>query len=189
MKLRKPARFAGTTREMACGKIHRATVTEADLDYVGSITIDQDLLDAADIFVGQKVDIVNVNNGARLSTYTIAGERGSGVIKINGAAAHHANPGDIVIIMAYAHVQEKFAQQMEPAVVLVDEHNRILHNGNDLGQIPAKLGKKTGRRPGGKTPRSSGTSQPQATNGSGAKTGGQKASGRRGIVNWFKSRA
>ena len=87
------------TREMAIGKIHRAVVTGADLHYVGSITVDEDLLDAANIVPGQKVDIVNVNNGERLSTYTIAGWRGSGTIQLNGAAAHKVNVGDLVIIM------------------------------------------------------------------------------------------
>ena len=84
------------TREMAIGKIHRAVVTGADLHYVGSITVDEDLLDAANIVPGQKVDIVNVNNGERLSTYTIAGWRGSGTIQLNGAAAHKVNVGDLV---------------------------------------------------------------------------------------------
>ena len=88
-------------RTMLGGKIHRATVTEADLNYVGSITIDQDLLDAAGICVNEKVQIVNNNNGARLETYTIPGERGSGVICLNGAAARLVQKGDIVIIMSY----------------------------------------------------------------------------------------
>ena len=86
------------TREMAIGKIHRAVVTGADLHYVGSITVDEDLLDAANIVPGQKVDIVDVNNGERLSTYTIAGERGGGTIQLNGAAAHKVSVGDLVII-------------------------------------------------------------------------------------------
>ena len=94
------------TREMAIGKIHRAVVTGADLHYVGSITVDEDLLDAANIVPGQKVDIVDVNNGERLSTYTIAGARGSGTIQLNGAAAHKVSVGDLVIIMAYAQVPE-----------------------------------------------------------------------------------
>ena len=103
------------TREMAIGKIHRAVVTGADLHYVGSITVDEDLLDAANIVPGQKVDIVDVNNGERLSTYTIAGERGSGTIQLNGAAAHKVTVGDLVIIMAYAQVPESLVRQVKPS--------------------------------------------------------------------------
>lgn len=125
------------TREMAIGKIHRAVVTGADLHYVGSITVDEDLLDAANIVPGQKVDIVNVNNGERLSTYTIAGWRGSGTIQLNGAAAHKVNVGDLVIIMAYAQVPESLVRQVKPSVVFVDEANRIVERGTDPGQIPA----------------------------------------------------
>ena len=102
------------TREMAIGKIHRAVVTGADLHYVGSITVDEDLLDAANIVPGQKVDIVDVNNGERLSTYTIAGERGSGTIQLNGAAAHKVSVGDLVIIMAYAQVPESLVRTVKP---------------------------------------------------------------------------
>ena len=102
------------TREMAIGKIHRAVVTGADLHYVGSITVDEDLLDAANIVPGQKVDIVDVNNGERLSTYTIAGERGSGTIQLNGAAAHKVSVGDLVIIMAYAHVPNPSCARSRP---------------------------------------------------------------------------
>ncbi|MBD4657063.1 aspartate 1-decarboxylase, partial [Xanthomonas citri pv. citri] len=87
-------------------KIHRATVTQADLHYVGSVTVDQDLLDAADILPGELVSIVDVTNGARLETYTIAGERGSGVLGINGAAAHLVHPGDIVILIAYGQMDD-----------------------------------------------------------------------------------
>lgn len=111
---------------MMHGKIHRATITEANLEYVGSITIDQDLLDAAGILPGEKVQIVNNNNGARLETYTIAGKRGSGVICLNGAAARCAMKGDIVIIIAYAQMDEAEAKALSPKVVLVDEHNAIL---------------------------------------------------------------
>lgn len=112
-------------REMVVGKIHRATVTQADVNYVGSITIDSKLLEAADIYPGQKVDVLDVNNGARLSTYTIPGEPGGGEIKINGAAAKLVNPGDLVIIIAYALIPEEEARDTEPSVVHVDEHNRI----------------------------------------------------------------
>ena len=98
-------------------KIHRVTVTEARLDYIGSITIDEDLLDAAGILPGERVFIVNNNNGARLDTYTIPGERGSGVICLNGAAARMVQPGDIVIIMAYATMTPEEARGFEPKVI------------------------------------------------------------------------
>lgn len=113
---------------MMHGKIHRATITEANLNYVGSITIDEDLLDAAGILPGEKVQIVNNNNGARLETYTIPGKRGSGVICLNGAAARCALEGDIVIIIAYAQMDEKEAKALEPKVVLVDKRNHIVKN-------------------------------------------------------------
>lgn len=113
---------------MMHGKIHRATVTEANLNYVGSITIDEDLLDATGILPGEKVQIVNNNNGARLETYTIPGKRGSGVICLNGAAARCALEGDIVIIIAYAQMDEKEAKALEPKVVLVDKQNHIVKN-------------------------------------------------------------
>lgn len=111
---------------MMHGKIHRATVTQANLNYVGSITIDEALLDAAGILPGEKVQIVNNNNGARLETYTIAGERNSGVICLNGAAARLAVEGDIVIIIAYALMDDKEARELQPKVVLVDENNHIV---------------------------------------------------------------
>lgn len=107
------------------GKIHRATVTEANLNYVGSITIDVDLLDAAGILVNEKVSIVNNNNGERFETYTIAGERGSGVVCLNGAAARKVQPGDVVIIMNYVMMQDIDAQNHKPNVVLVDANNHI----------------------------------------------------------------
>lgn len=112
-------------RTLLGGKIHRATVTQADLNYVGSITVDEDLLDAAGILVNEKVQIVNNNNGARLETYTIAGQRGSGVICLNGAAARLVQPGDVVIIMSYVLLSEPEISAHEPKVVLVDEANRI----------------------------------------------------------------
>ena len=112
-------------RTLLGGKIHRATVTQADLNYVGSITVDEDLLDAAGILVNEKVQIVNNNNGARLETYTIAGKRGSGVICLNGAAARLVQPGDVVIIMSYVLLSEPEISAHEPKVVLVDEANRI----------------------------------------------------------------
>lgn len=113
--------------ELLKSKIHRVTVTEANLSYVGSITIDQDLIDAANILPGEKVQIVNNNNGARLETYVIAGERGSGVICLNGAAARLVQPGDVVIIMAYAWMTYEEAQGFKPAVVFPDsETNRLI---------------------------------------------------------------
>ena len=112
-------------RTMLGGKIHRATVTEADLNYVGSITVDQDLLDAAGILVNEKVAIVNNNNGERFETYTIPGERGSGVVCLNGAAARLVQKGDIVIIKSYVMLSEPEIAAHEPKVVLVDEHNKI----------------------------------------------------------------
>ncbi|MDO4533407.1 MAG: aspartate 1-decarboxylase [Coriobacteriia bacterium] len=110
--------------EMLKGKIHRATVVQAEVDYVGSITVDEDLLDAAGILEYEKVQVVDVNNGQRLETYTIAGERGSGMICLNGAAARCVNPGDKVIIMCYAQVNAAEAREHRPRVVFVDEANR-----------------------------------------------------------------
>lgn len=107
-------------------KIHRATVTEANLNYVGSITIDEDILDAAGILPGEKVQIVNNNNGARLETYTIVGERGSGVVCLNGAAARLVQPGDVVIIIAYAMMDKEEAKTYEPDVVFLDHKNKIV---------------------------------------------------------------
>ena len=108
---------------MMHGKIHRATVTEANLEYMGSITIDEDLMDAAGILPGERVQLSNNTNGARLETYTIPGKRGSGVICLNGAAARCTAIGDIVIIIAYAQMDEKEARALVPKVVMVDEKN------------------------------------------------------------------
>jgi aspartate 1-decarboxylase len=116
------------------GKTHLATVTEARLDYMGSITIDQDLMDAAGILPGERVQVVNNNNGERLETYTIAGKRGSGVICLNGAAARKAQVGDTVIIIAYALMTPEEAKANEPKVVMVDEHNHAL---GDIGREKA----------------------------------------------------
>ena len=107
-------------------KIHRATVTQADLHYVGSVTGGEDLLDAAGILPLEQVDIYDITNGARLTTYALPGERGSGVIGINGAAAHLVKPGDLVILVAYGVFDEEEARNLKPTVVLVDERNRIL---------------------------------------------------------------
>ena len=106
--------------EVVKSKIHRVTVTEANLNYIGSITIDQDLLDAANLIPNEKVSIVNNNNGERLDTYVIPGERGSGVICLNGAAARKVQPGDIVIIMSYAMMDFEDAKTCKPAVVFPD---------------------------------------------------------------------
>ena len=108
------------------GKIHRATITQANLNYVGSVTIDEDLMDAAGLLEGEKVQIVNNNNGERLETYTIKGRRGSGEICLNGAAARKAAVGDIVIIIAYALMTPEEAREFKPKVVFVDEHNKIV---------------------------------------------------------------
>ncbi len=112
-------------RTMFKSKIHRATVTGADLNYMGSITIDRDLLEKADILPYEKVQVVNNNNGARLETYTILGERGSGEICLNGAAARLVQPGDQVIIISYAEYSGEDLQNYEPRVIFVDEKNRI----------------------------------------------------------------
>jgi aspartate 1-decarboxylase len=126
-------------RTMMKSKIHRATVTQADLHYVGSVTIDEDLLEAADLLAGELVHIVDVTNGARLETYTIAGPRGSGVIGINGAAAHLVHPGDTVILIAYAQVTTQEAKELEPHVVFVDSDNKIVHLGIDPTEAYADL--------------------------------------------------
>lgn len=113
------------TVEMLKGKIHRATVTQAELDYVGSITVDEELLNAAGILEYEKVQIVDINNGCRFETYTISGKAGSGMICFNGAAARCVSVGDKIIIMAYAGYDEKEAREHRPAVVFVDENNHI----------------------------------------------------------------
>ena len=112
-------------RTMCKGKIHRATVTQANLNYIGSITIDQDLLDASDIYPYEKVQVVNVSNGSRLETYAIAGARGSGVICLNGAAARLNSEGDIVIIISYGQYNEEEIRSLVPQIVFVDENNHM----------------------------------------------------------------
>ncbi|GAA2448268.1 aspartate 1-decarboxylase [Streptomyces macrosporus] len=121
-------------RTMFKSKIHRATVTEADLHYVGSVTIDADLMEAADLLPGELVHIVDITNGARLETYVIEGRRGSGVIGINGAAAHLVHPGDLVILISYAQMDDAEARSFRPRVVHVDADNRIV----DLGADPSE---------------------------------------------------
>ncbi len=118
-------------RTMMKSKIHRATVTQADLHYVGSVTVDEALLDAADLLPGELVHIVDVTNGARLETYTIAGERGSGVLGINGAAAHLVHPGDVVILIGYGQMDTAEAREHQPHVVFVDAKNKIVNVGSD----------------------------------------------------------
>ena len=127
-------------RTMMKSKIHRATVTQADLHYVGSVTVDEDLLDAADLLVGELVHIVDVTNGARIETYTIAGERGSGVLGINGAAARLVHPGDIVILIAYGQMENAEAKEYQPSVVFVDADNRVVATGPDPAEAPAGSG-------------------------------------------------
>lgn len=126
----------GWLRPMMVGKIHRATVTAAELDYVGSVTLDVDLLEGAGLLPGQQVDIVDVTNGARLTTYAIAGDPGSGVVCINGAAAHLVHPGDLVIIIAYALLPDAEARTYNPRVVHVDAANHIVSIDGDPGAAP-----------------------------------------------------
>jgi aspartate 1-decarboxylase len=118
-------------RTIFSAKIHRATVTHADLHYVGSVTVDADLLDAADLLPGEKVSIADGTNGARLETYIIEGQRGSGVLGINGAAAHLIQVGDLVILIGYQTMTDAEARTFRPRVVHVDPANRILGVGTD----------------------------------------------------------
>jgi len=111
--------------EVLKAKIHRAVVTEADLNYIGSITIDEDLMDAVGILDNEKVQVVNINNGERLETYVIKGERGSGEICMNGPAARKVQPGDIIIIIAYAWMDQEEAAAHIPSIIFPDEHNKI----------------------------------------------------------------
>ena len=127
-------------RTMLYAKLHRVTVTQADLNYVGSVTIDQTLIEAARLLPGERVDIVDVTNGNRLTTYVIEGEAGTGLICINGAAAHLIQPGDIVIIIAYAQMDEAEARSFVPRVVFVDHDNRIVDIGGDPAVVPDGFG-------------------------------------------------
>ncbi|MCW5922714.1 MAG: aspartate 1-decarboxylase [Saprospiraceae bacterium] len=115
--------------EVFKSKIHRVRVTQADLNYIGSITIDEELMEAANIMEGEKVQIVNNNNGERFETYTIRGERGSGVICLNGAAARRVQVGDVVIIISYALMTPEEAKLFSPIAIFPDEHNRLVKNG------------------------------------------------------------
>lgn len=127
-------------RTMLKSKIHRATVTQADLHYVGSVTVDEDLMAAADLLPGEQVAIVDITNGARLETYVIPGEAGSGVIGINGAAAHLVHPGDLVILISYGQMDSAEAAAYEPRVIFVDADNKILESGTDAGHAPEGSG-------------------------------------------------
>ncbi len=127
-------------RTMMTSTIHRATVTQADLHYVGSVTVDEDLLDAADLLPGELVHVVDITNGARLETYTIAGPRGSGVLGINGAAARLVHPGDLVILIAYAQLDDAEARTFRPHVVFVDAANAVTGTGDDPAEAPSGSG-------------------------------------------------
>ncbi len=131
-------------RTMLKSKIHRATVTQADLHYVGSVTIDADLCDAADLLDGEQVAIVDITNGARLETYVIRGPRGTGVVGVNGAAAHLVHPGDLVILISYAVMTDAEARAHRPRIVHVDAGNGIV----ELGADPASAGSRAGLRSG-----------------------------------------
>ena len=127
-------------RTMMISKIHRVTVTAADLHYVGSITVDADLLDAVDLLPGERVDVVDVTNGARLTTYVIPGEPGSGEVCVNGAAAHLVHPGDVVILIGYGQMDTAEAREHQPHVVFVDAANKILATGFDPAETFSDLG-------------------------------------------------
>lgn len=121
-------------RTMFKSKIHRATVTQSDLHYIGSLTVDQDLMDAADLLAGEQVSVVDITNGSRLTTYVIPGERGSRVIGVNGAAAHQVAIGDLVIVISYGAMDDAEARAFVPAVVHVNAHNEVISIGSDPGE-------------------------------------------------------
>ncbi|MDG4666638.1 aspartate 1-decarboxylase [Mycobacterium sp. 236(2023)] len=132
-------------RTLLGGKIHRATVTQADLHYVGSITIDADLMTSAGIIEGEQVHVVDITTGARIVTYAITGASGSGVIGINGAAAHLISPGNLVIIMSFLQIDESRAHDHQPKVVHVDSDNRIVALGSDPSQpVPGAVNQMAG---------------------------------------------
>ncbi len=126
-------------RTMFKSKIHRATVTQAELHYIGSLTVDLDLLEAADLLPGEQVSVVDITNGARLETYLIPGERGSGVIGVNGAAAHLIGVGDLVIVLSYAAMSDQEAREFSPTVVHVDGDNKIITVGSDPAEAAPGL--------------------------------------------------
>ena len=119
-----------TLRTVMNSKIHRATVTEADVNYIGSITIDEELIEAANISEWEKIEVLNITNGSRLETYVILGERGSGEICINGAAAHLVNPGDLVILVTYKAIEEEGISEHVPTIIHVNERNKIVDIDN-----------------------------------------------------------
>jgi aspartate 1-decarboxylase len=131
-------------RTMLKSKIHRAVLTGANLDYVGSITIDRDLMDAADILPHELVQVVNNNNGARFETYCMEGPRGSGVVCLNGAAARLGQPGDILIILSYAQVSDEEARSLQPRVVLIEGHNRQAGAPQPAGRTTQPAGRANG---------------------------------------------
>ena len=134
-------------RKMLKSKIHRATVTQADLHYVGSCTIDADLMESADLLEGEQIDVVDIDNGNRLTTYCITGERGSGIISINGAAARLISPGDLVILIGYGMMTDEEARTYQPKVIFVDGDNRIQELGDDPAEVPEGSGLKNPRKP------------------------------------------
>lgn len=136
-------------RNMLYAKLHRVTVNQSDMNYVGSVTIDRTLLEAAGLLPGERVDVVDVTNGARLTTYVIEGEAGSGQICINGAAAHLIQPGDIAIIIAYAQMDEVEARAFVPRVVFVDHDNHIIDIGDDPAVVPDGVGLQSSGTPRG----------------------------------------
>lgn len=127
-------------RHMMKSKIHRATVTHADLDYVGSLTVSVDLMRAADLLEGERVDVVDIANGNRLTTYVITGPEGTGTIGINGAAARLVGVGDLVIVIAYGEYEDAEARAVQPAVVFVDRDNRPVQIGHDPASVPDGFG-------------------------------------------------
>lgn len=128
-------------RTVLKSKIHRATVTRADLHYVGSVTVDEELMEAADLLPGEQVAVVDVTNGARLETYVIPGARGSGIVGINGAAAHLVHPGDVVILISYGTMDDATARGYRPAIVHVDADNRVIERGSDpAGTVSGPVG-------------------------------------------------
>jgi aspartate 1-decarboxylase len=146
---------------MLKSKIHRATVTQANLHYVGSLTISSDLMRAADLLPGEKVDVVDVTNGARLSTYVIEGPKASGVIGVNGAAAHLIKPGDIVIIIAYALMHDSEIAMNPPKIVFVDEDNRACSLGTDpVAPVPGTVRGDLISQPGAPTKHEEATTRP-----------------------------
>jgi aspartate 1-decarboxylase len=138
--VRPSERLTQVFREMLKSKIHRATVTQSDLHYIGSLTISKDLMEAARILPNEKVDLVNLNNGARLTTYAIEGPRGTGVIGVNGAAARLAHAGDLIIIISYVFLPDVEAAGHQPAIVHVDAENRIMRLGSDPAEVPVVSG-------------------------------------------------